>query len=146
MRSINFIIVMKLSLSNIIQSMNGSIQFTRRYTSPLLYKLSNYLQTLKLKQTDKNFYFPTVPSSLFLRTIDKFEPFHPFTSASYRILGYGTFHQERIFSTLQRFVGTVTSFNLFKGGIEVGSYLLEQCDSMHITGSDKTYDAIVWGI
>lgn len=31
------------------------------------------------------------------------------------------------------------------GGIEEGKYLLEQCDSVHITGSDKTFDAIVWG-
>ena len=32
------------------------------------------------------------------------------------------------------------------GGLEVGQYLLDQCDSVHITGSDKTFDAIVWGM
>jgi len=31
------------------------------------------------------------------------------------------------------------------GGIAEGAYLIEQCDEIHITGSDKTHDAIVWG-
>lgn len=37
-------------------------------------------------------------------------------------------------------------FEHCKGGIEEGKYLLEQCDTVHITGSDKTFDAIVWGM
>eukprot|EP01126_Amoeba_proteus_P002890 TRINITY_DN10940_c0_g1_i1.p1 TRINITY_DN10940_c0_g1~~TRINITY_DN10940_c0_g1_i1.p1 ORF type:complete len:579 (+),score=118.84 TRINITY_DN10940_c0_g1_i1:183-1739(+) len=36
-------------------------------------------------------------------------------------------------------------FQQCKGGIDEARYLLSECDSMHITGSDKTYDAIVWG-
>jgi acyl-CoA reductase-like NAD-dependent aldehyde dehydrogenase len=32
-----------------------------------------------------------------------------------------------------------------KGGVDVGQYLTQQCDNVHITGSDKTHDAIVWG-
>jgi acyl-CoA reductase-like NAD-dependent aldehyde dehydrogenase len=36
-------------------------------------------------------------------------------------------------------------FHHTKGGPEVGQYLTQQCDNVHITGSDKTHDAIVWG-
>jgi acyl-CoA reductase-like NAD-dependent aldehyde dehydrogenase len=32
-----------------------------------------------------------------------------------------------------------------KGGVEIGQYILERVDNVHVTGSDKTYDMIVWG-
>jgi len=31
------------------------------------------------------------------------------------------------------------------GAVEEGKYLLELCDNVHITGSDRTHDIIVWG-
>jgi hypothetical protein len=36
-------------------------------------------------------------------------------------------------------------FHHAKGGIAEGAYLLEACDNAHMTGSDKTYDTIVFG-
>lgn len=35
-------------------------------------------------------------------------------------------------------------FHHAKGGVELGKFLCEECDNVHITGSDKTHDAIVW--
>jgi len=36
-------------------------------------------------------------------------------------------------------------FHHIKGGVEEGQYLVEKVDNIHITGSDRTHDAIVWG-
>lgn len=36
-------------------------------------------------------------------------------------------------------------FHHVRGGVEEGKLLCELCDNVHITGSDKTHDAIVWG-
>eukprot|EP01125_Pyxidicula_operculata_P001615 TRINITY_DN1145_c0_g3_i1.p1 TRINITY_DN1145_c0_g3~~TRINITY_DN1145_c0_g3_i1.p1 ORF type:complete len:550 (+),score=125.68 TRINITY_DN1145_c0_g3_i1:26-1675(+) len=36
-------------------------------------------------------------------------------------------------------------FQHCKGGASEGQYLVEKCDNVHITGSDKTHDMIVWG-
>jgi len=38
-------------------------------------------------------------------------------------------------------------FHVVRGGVEVGSHLVhhEKVDTIHMTGSDRTHDAIVWG-
>lgn len=36
-------------------------------------------------------------------------------------------------------------FHHIRGGADVGKLLCDLCDNVHITGSDKTHDAIVWG-
>jgi len=39
----------------------------------------------------------------------------------------------------------INAIEHIKGGVEIGQYILERVDNVHITGSDKTYDMIVWG-
>lgn len=39
----------------------------------------------------------------------------------------------------------INAIEHIKGGVEIGQYILERVDNVHVTGSDKTYDMIVWG-
>ena len=61
-----------------------------------------------------------------------------FSSASYHRVLFDDFTFTRYFIGVLRLV---------YGGIDVGKYVCSHngIDAIHLTGSDKTYDAIVWG-